>query len=199
MSGPRSVVKVGGSLFDMPDLGERLRRWLATQDTKKILLVPGGGPTADVIHDLDRCHALGEEKSHWLALRSLALNAYVLAALLPLGEVVADLAACESCWAAGRLPILDAHAFALADEGRPGCLPHIWDVTSDSIAARVAAVVGASSLVLLKSVTIPQDMGWADAGRRGWVDSRFAEVLRQAPGLRVSAVNLREWTASGGC
>ena len=25
-----TVVKVGGSLFDLPDLGDRLRRWLVT-------------------------------------------------------------------------------------------------------------------------------------------------------------------------
>ena len=54
MSGPRIVVKVGGSLFDWPDLGERLCRWLAVQEEKEILLVPGGGPTADVIRDCQR-------------------------------------------------------------------------------------------------------------------------------------------------
>jgi aspartokinase-like uncharacterized kinase len=199
MSGPRIVVKVGGSLFDLPDLGERLRCWLAVQEAQEILLVPGGGPTADVIRDLDRRHALGEEKAHWLALRSLTLNAHVLAALLRPGEVVTDLAACSSCWAAGRLPILDAHAFALVDEGRPGCLPHIWEVTSDSVAARVAVVAAACSLALLKSVTIPRDLGWAEAGRRGWVDPRFADVLRQAPGLRVCAVNVRDLDGERGC
>jgi aspartokinase-like uncharacterized kinase len=194
MGGPQIVVKVGGSLFDLPDLGERLRRWLAVQEAKEILLVPGGGPTSDVIRDLDRWHSLGEEQSHWLALRSLSLNAHVLAALLPQGEVVADLAACPPCWAAGRLPILDAHAFSMADEGWPGCLPHVWEVTSDSVAARAAAVAGAGSLVLLKSVTIPRGVDWAEARHRGWVDGRFADVLRQAPGLRVCAVNFHEWS-----
>jgi aspartokinase-like uncharacterized kinase len=193
MSDPPTVIKVGGSLFNLPDLGERLQRWLATQETTNLLLLPGGGPTTDVIRDLDQLQALGQEKAHWLALRALALNAHVLAAFLPTGEVVQEIAACSSCWAAGRLPILDAHAFARTDEGRPGCLPHVWDVTSDAIAARVAGVAGARALILLKSVTIPPGIDWIEAGQRGWVDPAFAGVLRQAPELRVSVVNFLEW------
>lgn len=50
------VVKVGGSLFDLPDLGPRLRAWLKTLRTADVLLVPGGGPTADVVRSLDRAH-----------------------------------------------------------------------------------------------------------------------------------------------
>jgi aspartokinase-like uncharacterized kinase len=192
MSGPRTVVKVGGSLLGWPELRPRLRRWLSTLDANEIILVPGGGTTADVIRDFDRAHGLGEENAHWFALRSLSLNAHVLAALLPSGEVVDDLTACSRCWIDGRMPVLDAHAFAVADEGRPGCLPHVWDATSDSVAARVAVVAGAGSLILLKSVRIPDSVAWDEAGRRGWVDPAFAGVLRQAPRLQVRAVPLRD-------
>ena len=37
------VVKVGGSLFDLPDLGPRLRAFLASLADEDRLLVPGGG------------------------------------------------------------------------------------------------------------------------------------------------------------
>ena len=53
-SSPPIVVKVGGSLYHLPDLGRRLRCWLATLDSLPCLLLPGGGPTADVIRTLDR-------------------------------------------------------------------------------------------------------------------------------------------------
>ena len=79
----RMVVKVGGSLFDWPDLGPRLRQWLAANAPREVILVPGGGPTADVIRTLDRTHGLGDEAAHWLALRAMAVNAELLAALLP--------------------------------------------------------------------------------------------------------------------
>jgi aspartokinase-like uncharacterized kinase len=188
---PDAVIKVGGSLYDLPELGPRLLRWLATLGQPRLVLVPGGGPAADAVRAYHRVHGLGEELCHWLALRALALNAHFLAGLLSETAVVDALGACPSAWAAGRLPVLDLHAFAQSDEQRPGRLAHCWDVTSDSLAARVAVVAGARRLVLLKSVTIPPGMDWQEAGRRGHVDAAFAGVVRSAAGLEIQAVNWR--------
>ena len=191
MSPPLTVVKVGGSLFDLPDLAPRLRRWLDAECAGGVLLVPGGGSSADMVRDLDRRHNLGEEASHWLALRALALNAHFLAALLPSACVLHDVETCQRAWQENRIPILDVFSFARADEARPGHLPHSWTVTSDALAARVAVVAQARELVLLKSMTIPPSVDWHEAGRLGWVDAVFAEVLGAARDLRVRAVNLR--------
>jgi aspartokinase-like uncharacterized kinase len=192
MSPSLTVVKVGGSLYGLPDLAPRLQRWLAAACKGGILLVPGGGPAADVVRDLDRRHHLGEEASHWLALRALSFNAHFLAALLPSARVLDDVEACQRVWQENSIPILDVFSFARADEERPGHLPHSWVVTSDALAARVAVVAQARELILLKSTTIPPGVDWHEAGRRGWVDAVFAEVLRAAPAeLRVRAVNLR--------
>jgi aspartokinase-like uncharacterized kinase len=169
---PLVVVKVGGSLYDWPELGPCLRAWLAALAPARALLVPGGGPTADAIRALDRHHALSEEAAHWLALQALSLNARFLQALLPGAEVV------------------DAHDFARRDEGRPGALPHTWDVTSDSVAARVAQVTGARRLVLLKSTDFPEGIDAREAGRRGLVDAYFARAQDE---IEVFALNLRGW------
>jgi aspartokinase-like uncharacterized kinase len=196
-SGP-TVVKIGGSLFDLPDLGRRLHAWLTDQKLSRLLLVPGGGPTADVVRALDRRHGLGEEAAHWLALRALALNAWLLGALFPEGRVrvVSGCEECESLWSRALLPVLDAHAFARADEGRPGCLPHRWSATSDSVAARAAVVLGASELILLKSISLPAGVDWREAGQRGFVDPLFWQIAAGLPSVR--AVNLREWPSSPG-
>jgi aspartokinase-like uncharacterized kinase len=182
------VVKVGGSLFDLPKLGPRLRRWLAGLAPSKVLLVPGGGPLVDAIRDLDRRYGLGEEKSHWLALRALALNARVLAGLLPESRVVES--APEGN---GAITILDPLAFCLADErDYPAqALPHSWVVTSDSIAARVAIAVKADQLILLKSVTIGPEPAWDAAALAGHIDAVFPELVRTAPALSVRLVNFR--------
>ncbi len=184
------VVKVGGSLYDVPDLGARLRHWLHSQPpSKRVLLVPGGGSVVDAIRHLDRDQGLGEEISHWLALRALSVNAHFLAALMPSTRVVEDVGA----WQGSDTAILDVHAFALADEKREDRLPHAWTVTSDSLAARVAVVHRAETLVLLKSTTISADGAWDEAARLGWVDEHFAEVLRHAPAdLEVRSVNWRD-------
>jgi aspartokinase-like uncharacterized kinase len=190
-----TVVKVGGSLFDLPDLGIRLQTWLAAErpsDVFDVLLIPGGGPTTDAVRELDRIHGLGEEKSHWLALRALSLSAHFLASLLPSARVLDDLSQCRRAWKEGTIPILDVHQFARADERHARHLPHAWAVSSDALAARVAVVIQARELVLLKSTSIPTGLDWTEAGRLGLVDEMFAEVLRDAPAsLKVSAVNLR--------
>jgi 5-(aminomethyl)-3-furanmethanol phosphate kinase len=182
------IIKVGGSLLDLPDLGVRLRTWLDALDMPNVLLVPGGGQAAEVIRALDRRHRLGDEAAHWLALRALSLNAAVLQALVAGTQVLDDLDAWRPVGRAGVVPILDGLRFARADEARAGHLPHCWDVTSDSLAARVAVVAGARQLFLLKSVTIPETMSWADAGRLGHVDPFFSEACR---GLVVRAINFR--------
>ncbi len=186
------VVKVGGSLFDLPDLGRRLRTWLDRYRMPNTMLVPGGGPTADVIRELDARHTLGQDAAHWLALRALSLNAAVLQALLPGSEVIADWREARRLTGQGVLPILDALQFAQEDEGQPGSLPHTWDATSDSLAARVAIVAQARELILLKSVTIRDDMSWAEAARCGYVDKCFGPLCAQAGWLRIRTVNFRE-------
>jgi aspartokinase-like uncharacterized kinase len=196
MLAPLTVVKVGGSLYDLPDLAIRVREWLIAELNSGFgaLLVPGGGLTADAVRTLDRCHGLGEEKAHWLALHAMSLNAHFLTSLLPFGRVIEDENHCQRVWLEGDTPILDTYSFACADEERPSHLPHSWAVTSDALAARVAVVLQASELVLLKSTTIPPGLGWREAGRLGLVDAAFADVLRSAPPeLRVRAVNLRTW------
>jgi hypothetical protein len=88
--------------------------------------------------------------------------------------------------------IFDVRQF-MADEepSVPGTRLHAsWDVTSDSIAARVAEVRGAAELVLLKS-TLRSDLSslteWANAGL---VDAFFPQAAVKLP--RVRLVNLRD-------
>ena len=194
----KTVVKVGGSLFDWPELGQRLGQWLDSHASKKILLVPGGGPTVDVIRSFDQWHGLGEEAAHWLALRALTVNAHFLATILTTfysskPVVIADLQEADAIWTQQGIPILDPFPFAQIDEHQPGRLPHSWSVTSDSLVARVAVRLEARQLVLIKSTYVPPD--WMDP-TRGIVDSYFESIIRSAQSmadlsLSVSAVNLR--------
>jgi aspartokinase-like uncharacterized kinase len=190
---PLSVVavKVGGSLYNLPDLGLRLRQWLTMLAMPQAVFVPGGGTTADLVRGWDQCHSLGEEKSHWLALAALSLNARFLAAVFTKAKVVEGLAGCISAWRNEQVPVLDPFTLLCADEGRDGCLPHSWSVTSDSVAARMTSILGARRLILLKSISIPPGMTWIEAGRAGFVDPCFGEVLDAT--VVAEAVNFRSW------
>jgi aspartokinase-like uncharacterized kinase len=175
-----TVAKVGGSLYDLPDLRDRLRAWIMGS-AGRVLLVPGGGAAADVVRHLDRVHGLGEEAAHWLALRALTVNAHFLARLL--GTRVVGAPGDEN------VAVLDPHAYCLADEARAGAIPHSWRATSDAVAARVAEASQAD-LVLLKSTELPPGMRWGEAAAAGLVDETFEMVVRRA-GLRVAWLNLR--------
>jgi aspartokinase-like uncharacterized kinase len=187
---PPVVVKLGGSLFDLPNLGRHLSSYL-NELAAPVLLVPGGGALVDAIRDLDRLHSFGEEVSHWLSLRAMSVNAHMVSNLIAGSEIVQDLAGCHQGLKCGNIAILDALEFACQDEGNPGCLPHSWSVTSDSIAARVAVVIGATELVLLKSVDWQSDAGWRAAEERGVVDSYFKTQIR--PTISVRVANFRRW------
>ena len=181
------VVKVGGSLFDWPDLGPRLRRWLAAHAPPETLLVPGGGAAADAVRALQRLHGFDDETAHWLALRAMTLNAHALAALLPGSCVIDGPDLAELVWGQGRRPVLDAFAFGESDEADPDHLPHTWAVTSDSVAARAAVLLGAD-LVLLKSAAPPAGdvAAWAEGG---YVDAWLPRVAGE---MAVRAVDLRD-------
>lgn len=178
------VVKVGGSLYDLPDLANRLRNILASLEEDNLLLVPGGGEPANAVRAFDRLHGLGPGPSHWLALRACSLNGHFLRELLPEFAMVADPRNHQGTG------ILDPFAFVKDDEGRPGCLPHLWDATSDSVAARVAIVCGAR-LILLKSVSWPASDDWNGAARAGVVDPMLPGLIRNGS-LRAEVINARE-------
>jgi aspartokinase-like uncharacterized kinase len=188
------IVKVGGSLYDLPDLAVRLNAWLAQVDSLRTLLIPGGGAPADAIRALDRTHRLGEEASHWLALRALSVNAYFLAQLLPDAPVLPRLPVASD---AARHFILDPLPFFQEDEHHPQRFPHHWAVTSDSLAVRVAMRASADALVLLKSVSWPIARGWDRAIQEGVVDAFFAEALCRVPELPVRVANLRDGASAG--
>ena len=197
--GTSRVVKLGGSLLDVRGLGQRLRDWLARQEPRATVLIAGGGRMADVVRDADRQHRLGETVSHWLCIRVMTLQAEMLSALLPEAAVCRSLADWRST--APGLAILDPWTFLREEEPQLAgqTLPASWDVTSDSIAARFAAAIGAAELVLLKSAlpqsallksTLPQSTSTSAAAAAGYVDRFFPRLAEAAPTIRC--VNLRD-------
>jgi aspartokinase-like uncharacterized kinase len=187
---PVIVVKVGGSLYDLPDLGPRLRSWLDQLETKRVLLVPGGGPLSDAVRQLDHWQQLGEETSHWLALLAMRAAGKFLIKVLPGAEDAVLWPNIPDIWERGQTPILDAYCFGVYDDHEADRLPHSWDVTSDSIAAKAAVRGGASRLVLLKSTSLPDGIDWTEAARRGLVDAYFPRAL-QGSSFAVQWVNFR--------
>lgn len=186
------VAKVGGSLLGWPPLPDRLARFLDARRGRgeRLVLIAGGGGAADWVRHLDRVHALGDEVAHALAVRSLDLTARVLAALVADSEVVASLAAVAESWSSRRVPILAPRRALDDDRGSPDPLSRTWDATTDTIAARVAALLLADELALLKSTGLPPGATRDEAARLGLVDAAFPRASRGLSSVVV--VNLRD-------
>ncbi len=147
-----AVVKLGGSLLDWPPLPDRLASYVRDRVDDRLLVIVGGGRVADVVRGLDRLHGLGDDRAHRLALHALDLTASILAALVPGCDVVDRLDALTGAWGRGRIPVLAPRRFLdEIDAPSPRPLRASWDVTTDSIAARVAVHLAAGELALLKS------------------------------------------------
>jgi aspartokinase-like uncharacterized kinase len=111
-----------------------------------MLVVPGGGPFAEAVREIDRRVGLADDAAHWMAIRAMDVFAELLASRLTRGRLVTSLAEANEAAREGLIPVLAP--FRWLREADP--LPHSWDVTSDSIAAWLATVIGAGQLILLK-------------------------------------------------
>lgn len=177
-----ALIKVGGSLLDWPELPRRLRSFLDGEYGRghgsRIVLIVGGGAAADFVRAMDRIHALGDMASHRLAIHSLDLSAQLLHSLLPGSTIVFG---SEELEASDRqaVPILSPRRFLEElDDPHDDRLPASWDVTTDSIAARIAVRLGAGRLVLLKSTALSEGTDREGAARLGLVDPLFPRVAR---------------------
>ncbi len=187
MSRGRRVIKLGGSLLDWPELPAAFASWLAMQPPAANVVVVGGGTIVESLRTLDRAISLGDEAAHWLAIHAMSLTAALAADLLQAGALVKSIDALRQ--SDGGLPqVFDVEQFMRADAAAADPLPCNWEVTSDSIAARVAVRLAAKELVLLKS-TLPEDGSTRQQlALNGYLDRYFPLA---AAGLTARVVNLR--------
>jgi aspartokinase-like uncharacterized kinase len=195
MTSSLTVVKVGGSLFDWPELPCRLGAFLdwrrSNVPPERIVLLAGGGPAADLVRMFDRSHGLGPEPAHQLALRALDLTASLLAALVPSSVSVDGIESLHDAWSSRLVPILAPRKLLNdVERARPDPLPASWDVTSDAISARLADHLDAHCLILLKSAPLRDAANRREAVHLGLVDPMFCNAARTL--ARVEYLNLRE-------
>lgn len=178
---PICVVKVGGSLLSRTDLVERLNSYLCSNRAQRFVLIVGGGRNADALRDLDQIHALGDRLSHALALRILDVTAHLLANCLPRTRLVFSATGLWSTWNDGLIPVLSPEKLLTSDDvlSKDEALPHRWSVTTDSISARIAVLLGAQSLLLLKSAGDPSSLTVQSSSELGLTDPCFPTAASQ--------------------
>jgi len=177
------VVKLGGSLLGLGQLPDRIDTWLRDQPLAKTVIIVGGGPTVEMVRRWAARHQWPDRRSHWTAIRAMGNNTRRLA---DHWQLVTDLEEAKQDSPSTVLLEVEATLRAM-EENRQDPLPWSWDVTSDSIAARIARELGSSELVLLKSTT-PSSGDPQSLAREGIVDRYFPRV---ADSLETRVVNLR--------
>lgn len=141
------VVKLGGSLLG----AEELTRWLdilARYSNGNIIIVPGGGVFADAVREAQRLAHLDDQSAHKMAVKAMDQYGELLASLNPTIAVAnSELEIAERGFQ-HRAIIWLPSKMVCADEA----IPAHWQVTSDSLAAWLAAKLNVEHLVLVKSI-----------------------------------------------
>ncbi len=107
------MIKVGGALVRDPDAFAAATADLgALRNDLRIVLVPGGGPFADAVRDVDRTLGLGSDAAHWMAVLGMEQYAHLLGERIPGAIVIGDPAQLADAWHAGRVPVLAPYQLA---------------------------------------------------------------------------------------
>ena len=140
-----TIVKLGGSHA----LAPHLRNWLSALAGcgGRVIVVPGGGPFADQVRQAQIEMKFDDRAAHHMALLAMEQFGAAICNLETTLVPAASLRQLRQTLRSGRTPVWMATKMALA---AAASLPASWDVTSDSMAAWLAARVGSANVVLVK-------------------------------------------------
>ena len=177
-----AVIKVGGSLSKSPEKLKLLAQTLSEIAQKyEIVIVPGGGEFADVVRDFNRIFHLSDQVAHKMAILGMDQFGLFLSDITPKSRTISKFDEVPECSASKSVPIFLPSK--LIFEKDP--LENSWDVTSDSIAAYIAAQLNASKIILATDV-----------------DGIFSQDPRKCKNVKlipkIGANELLSWTESTG-
>ena len=190
MSPPRptgSILKLGGSLLDWPELPAALGALLSMYDP--VGIVVGGGRIADCVRQFHRQFHITQSAAHAIAIHSMSVTEQMVAALmqLPVAHTASNIL---QQWQQSNTVVIQAESCLQSPMCRWPQLPSSWETTSDSIAAALAIGLE-TDLKLVKSTDLTAD-NWRAASCQQLVDDHFPALAAE---LTVEWVNLRTFTA----
>ncbi|MGY6274795.1 amino acid kinase family protein [Methylomonas sp. MgM2] len=166
-----SVIKLGGSLLKAQVLSACLDA--AERRAGNVLIVPGGGVFADQVRAAQSDWGFDDRAAHRMAILAMQQMALVFKSLKPefaLLHSISDLpiSAKAVIWSPNP-DELDAAGIVAG-----------WDVTSDSLAAWLAARVNAHELLLVKSCAVAEQASLSELQRQGVIDAGFLSFTEKA-------------------
>ncbi|MFI0849065.1 dihydroneopterin aldolase [Mesorhizobium sp. IMUNJ 23232] len=148
-----------------------------------LVVVPGGGPFADTVREAHRDMGFSDAAAHKMAI--LAMEQF--------GQIILDrdgrFAPARSqqeigaVLARGKVAVWMPSEMALSAPE----IPQSWDVTSDSLAAWLAAQLGAETLLLIKQTDdFSESDDVASLSERSVVDAALPSILPENVALRLA-------------
>lgn len=167
-----TVIKLGGSHAFAPHLQD----WIEAiaRQAGRIVVVPGGGPFADAVRAAQPRMGFDDGAAHRMALLAMEQYGCALASGRKQFSLADSRAAIDRALELKQVPVWLPTRMVLAAD-----IPASWEVTSDSLAAWLAAKLGARGLLLIKHADA--GIGAArvrDLVTRGIVDPAFPRFLR---------------------
>jgi 5-(aminomethyl)-3-furanmethanol phosphate kinase len=166
------VIKLGGSFAFSPHLGD----WIAAiaSCAGRVIIVPGGGPFADVVRTAQAQMGFDDEAAHRMGLQATEQYGCAIKSLNEKLSLVSSPDEMRRDLADNRVPVWLPMCMTLGASD----IPQSWDVTSDSLAVWLAGKIGAEMLLLIKHIELrPGTVRVGDLAARGIVDRAFAKFL----------------------
>ena len=166
------VVKLGGSLYNTPEL----KCWLNILDEaakqQSIVIVPGGGPFANQVRDAQQLHQFDDSHAHHMAILAMA----------QFGLLIKGITA--NC----QLFYFPADKSVTTPKGLSVWLPnesllsqaeimHSWAITSDSLALWLANKLHAERLILIKQNYLNNNRSITELCKLGVIDVGFQHLF----------------------
>jgi aspartokinase-like uncharacterized kinase len=167
-----TVVKLGGSHA----LAAALTDWLEALEAGagKTVLVCGGGPFADAVRAAQPRMGFDDRAADAMALLAMEQFAIAIAGLRRGFTVVDSRSGIEMALHDASVPVWAPRRMVREAQD----IPASWDVTSDSLAAWLAGVLGARRLLLVKRVDNADGrITTTELAQSGLVDKAFPDFL----------------------
>jgi len=147
-----------------------------SEEGYSFLVVPGGGPMADLVRDLFSRYEISQEAAHWMAVLAMEQYAYFLA------ESTGAKLTTEVKRTVGVKVLLPYHALREDDRG----IEHNWDYTSDSVAVLVAMRLDAPLIkatdvdgVILEGKVVKEISASSLMGLESCIDAGALRLLKE--------------------
>lgn len=167
----KCVVKLGGSLITNAEILNCMH--ILSSWPGQIIIVSGGGVFADTVRSSQAQWQFNDSIAHRMAILAMQQTALLIHGLMPEASLLTSFSQLNKTEA---LRIWSPNVAELDQAG----IPHSWDISSDSLAACLANIWNADSLILVKSAPIEESMTLQQQQLLGIVDAGFQHSIEQS-------------------